>query len=158
MRPWPGETRDDVMSTDEIRWWLKELMDNRGWGACCLTRTLGLVDDRKAKVTKKADGRSWIYRGEQRRMSKQLKRIIAGEIVVENLRRQGRGWRQRAVLADRPEPLRQGLHWNINLARGARVTLKPPDPPAPILPNFRTAFANPRALPKSWVEKHVGHT
>jgi hypothetical protein len=34
----------DVMSKDEIRWWLTELLRRRGWGTRVLRRTMGLAN------------------------------------------------------------------------------------------------------------------
>ena len=139
-----GPKRDDVMTEAEIRWWLRELLDRHGWGPRCLRRTLGLTDRGSGNIVRhKADGRSWIYPREKTRMSLQLKRIISGELVVQNVKPWSRGFIQRAVIADDPQPLRGGWQWNINLARGtASLSTQRPHPTP--LPNFRTLLENPR--------------
>jgi hypothetical protein len=136
------------MSVEEIRWWLKELLERHGWGTRVLGRTLGLSNE--AHVGGKASGKQWIYRGEQIRMSHQLKRIISGELVCIN-GKPGRGNAGKAVIADYPQPLRPCLHWRIDLKRGTAY-LEPQEPPKPALPNFRSMLANPREFvmrPKS---------
>jgi len=127
------------MSVEEIRWWLTELLD-RGWGRNVLARTLGLTQERTLRA--KASGKAWIYRTEQIRMSYVLKRIISGELVCIN-GKPGRGNAGNAVIADRPQPLRPGLHWHVDLRRGTAY-LEPTEPPPTPLPNFRTLLENPR--------------
>jgi len=131
-----------VMSQQEIRWWIQELR-RRGWRQSCLGRTLGLANPRN--VWRKADGREWIYRSEQIRMSYVLRRIISGELVqLEGREIKGAfpGRVARAVLADRPEPLHQPAQFHIDLARRARVSWVIPPPPLPALPNFKTILEN----------------
>ena len=69
--------RPGVLSQQEIRWWLCELR-RRGWGTRLLGRTIGLRNPQC--VMAKADGRQWIYPSEQIRMSRQIKRILSGEL------------------------------------------------------------------------------
>jgi hypothetical protein len=128
------------MSVEEIRWWLTELRRRRGWGTRVLGRTMGLRNPQC--VMAKADGRQWIYRCEQIRMSYVLKRIISGELVCIN-GKPGRGNAGKAVIADHPQPLRRPLQWNVDLKRGT-VGLKAIEPQLPTLPNFRTLLDNPR--------------
>jgi len=128
------------MSQAEIRWWLTELRRRYGWGTRVLGRTMGLSNE--AHLDGKASGKQWIYRGEQIRMSYQLRRIISGELVCMN-GAPGRGHAGKAVIADRPQPLRPGLHWHVDLKRGTAY-LEPTEPPPTPLPSFRTLLDNPR--------------
>jgi len=142
--PFRHARRPDVMSQQEIRWWIQELR-RRGWRQNCLGRTLGLANPRN--VWRKADGREWIYRSEQIRMNYVLKRIISGELVQLEGGKRGRpdlnGHVAKAVIADHPQPLRPCLHWHIDF-RLATARLEPTEPPAPTLPNFRSLLENPR--------------
>ena len=95
-----------VMSQEQIRWWLNDLR-RRGWGMRVLGRTMGLANE--AAVWRKANGKEWIYPTEQIRMSRQLKRIISGELVCK-VGRAGRPDRHgngpgKAVIAAHPVPL-----------------------------------------------------
>ena len=94
------------MSQQEIRWWLTELR-RRGWGTRVLGRTMGLRNPQC--VMAKADGRQWIYPREQIRMSRQIKRILSGELVCKPGRagrpdRYGNG-PGKALIAAHPVPL-----------------------------------------------------
>jgi len=143
--PFRQARRPDVMSQQEIRWWIQELR-RRGWRQNCLGRTLGLANPRS--VWRKADGREWIYRSEQIRMSYVLRRIISGELVQLEGGKRGRpdlnGRVAKAVIADHPQPLHQPPQFHIDLARRAQVSWVIPGPPPPALPNFRTLLENPR--------------
>jgi hypothetical protein len=142
-----GLRRQDLMSVDEIRWWLKELMERRGWGTRVLGRTMGLRNPQC--VMAKADGRQWIYPRERIRMSHQLRRIISGELVCIN-GKPGRGNAGKAVIADYPQPLRLPIQWHINLKRKDPFEWREQTPPLPTLPNFRTLLENPRTWKNPW--------
>jgi hypothetical protein len=114
------------MSCEEIRFWLQEL-HRRGWQWPALGRALGLAIPRNAN--RKAQGKEWIYRSEQIRMSYMLKRILAGELVPGG----GRGVKHdpyRVAIAENPRPITRPPAWHIDLARG-RVELRVPDWPVP---------------------------
>jgi hypothetical protein len=131
------------MSQQEIRWWLTELR-RRGWGTRVLGRTVGLRNPHC--VMAKADGRQWIYPREQIRMSRQIKRILSGELVCKP-GRAGRPDRHgdgpgKAVLAEHPVPLvppnKRVLDVDLLFRRGAvRFKLVPAyEPPALKVPDF----------------------
>jgi hypothetical protein len=141
------------MSVEEIRWWLLELLRRRGWGTRVLGRTMGLRNPQC--VMAKADGRQWIYRGEQIRMSHQLRRIISGEFVCIN-GKPGRGNAGMAVIADHPQPLRLPIQWHINLKRKDPFEWRAQEPPPPpMLPNFRNMALHPRVRggPEEWNQR-----
>ena len=130
--------RPGVLSQQEIRWWLCELR-RRGWGTRVLGRTMGLRNPQC--VMAKADGRQWIYRSEQIRMSRQLKLILSGELVCIP-GRPGRGHEGKAAIADHPVPLNPGMRFSYDVRLG-RLKLIPREPPAPCLPSFRILLDNP---------------
>jgi hypothetical protein len=140
------------MGEEEVKWWLRELIERHGWPVSCLGRTLGLSQGYKGQVRSKMDGRSWIYETERIRMSYVLKRIISGELVPKPLRTPGGRMRWEAVIADHPQPLRLPIQWHINLARKDPFEWRVEEPPPPALPNFRTLLDNPREfrMRKSW--------
>jgi len=129
------------MSVETIRWWLVELK-RRGWPTRLLGRTMGLRNPQC--VMAKADGRQWIYEGEQIRMSHQLRRIISGELVPRPAKSRSYGDREQrpgvAVIADHPQPLRLPIQWHINLKRRDPFEWRVEEPPPPALPNFRSMF------------------
>jgi hypothetical protein len=137
----------DVMSVEEIRWWLKLLHEQHGWPWETLARTLGTGEGKH--VVSKVRGNSRFVGGEQRRCTRQLRRISSGELVPVDRRNSQGGKRWDAVIADHPQPLRPGLHWHIDLRRGTAY-LEPTAPPPPMLPNFRTLLKNPRQWKNPW--------
>ena len=137
-KPPPG-----MLSEQEIRWWLLELR-RRGWPTRLLGRTMGLRNPQC--VMAKADGRQWIYPAEQVRMSRQIKRIISGELVCKPGRagrpdRHGNG-RGKALLAAHPVPLTSPLKMVLDtdaLFKGRPVRFKQVpayEPPMALLPDF----------------------
>jgi hypothetical protein len=120
-----------VMSCDEIRHWLSVLHEQIGWPWETLARTLAIGEGKH--VASKVRGNSWIYPGEQIRMSRQLDRIISGELVCEK-----RGQRVDAVLADNPQPLRQPARLAFDLSTGRLRWVQPRLAPHPMLPSFRS--------------------
>jgi hypothetical protein len=106
-----------VMSADEIRHWIKELRGTYGWGRKCLVRTLGAYDDRT--LYGKLKGK-WFYRGERKRFSRQIDRILSGELICMK-----RGQRYDAVLADHPVPLRVPARMKFDFATGRVGWVRP---------------------------------
>jgi hypothetical protein len=128
----------DVMPVAEIRWWLYEL-HGRGWKWLALGRALGLKWP--GSLREKISGKERLWLGEHIRISKQLRRIIAGEIVAA-----GSGTphhAQRAVQADTLKPVQTAPHWHIDVRRGT-AALRGSEPPPPTLPSFRRLFEHPK--------------
>lgn len=124
-----GKPPADIMSREEIIELLKELR-TRGWSICALARAIGTHEDHGATLLGKIRGTSSIYRGEQRRFSRQLHRILSGELVP------GRGHPQ---LADDPKPLRRPA--KMVLIDGKLRWLQPRIVAGePALPSFRKVF------------------
>jgi hypothetical protein len=132
------------MSQQEIRWWLTE-MRRRGWGTRVLGLTMGLRNPQC--VMTKADGRQWIYPREQIRMSRQIKRILSGELVCipgEGGVKGGTRRAGKAVIAEHPVPLvppnKMVLDVEHLLRHGiGRFKLVPAyEPPEMRLPDFKT--------------------
>lgn len=124
-----------VMSCDEIRYWLNELM-RRGWGHKHLARLLGRERPERNPIKRKANGKEWIYWGEQVRYSRQIKRILSGELIqVGQKKRFDSKDPYRAVLAKNPVPLVPPSRWVYD----GRLRLVPWgfEPP---LPSFQTLF------------------
>lgn len=121
------------MGVDEIRYWLTVLNRDHGWQMRALGRTMGLRGDGHGWV-RKAAGKEWIYRGEQKRMSRQLERILSGELIC--IAGQGGvkgGTRRRAkvLIAEHPVPLCPPNHWIYDRRLG-RLRLVPRDRAEPM--------------------------
>jgi hypothetical protein len=109
-----------------------------------LGRTMGLANP--SNIWRKADGREWIYPSEQIRMSRQIKRILSGELVCvpgKPGRVKGGGYAAgKAVLTTHPVPLvpptKLVLDVEHLLKRGvARLKVVPAyEPPALRVPDF----------------------
>lgn len=117
------------MGPDEIRFWLTALRKEHGWGTRVLGRTLGFAHTGSA-VSRKADGREWIYISEQRRAARQIERILAGELVCIR-GRCGPGNAGKAVIAANPVPLVPAKQWIYDLKAG-RLRLVPRVRPEPL--------------------------
>lgn len=139
-KPPPG-----CMSCAEIRWWMLELQ-RRGWNRGEMQRTLGMPNH----DWRKALGKEWIYPTEQMRYSRQLRKIMSGELVLRGrlsvrgvpvMNRYGTRVRD-AVLADEPVPLQMPMKMAFDMKTG-RIGLLPKYlPPENPLPSFRTLLAN----------------
>lgn len=134
----------------------------RGWNRGCTARALGMSHHNWCK----AYGREWIYPREQLRFSRQLRKIISGEVVMKvrltkdgKPRRTGgpapphrRGYHQDPVLADHPEPLRMPVKMTFDMKAG-RLRMQPlreiPENP---LPSFKTILT--KVLPQMAGVKH----
>lgn len=121
------------MSCDEIRYWLRELMA-RGWSCSALTRVLGASNDGSLISKLK---RSWIYPSEQIRFTRQLDRILSGELVQA---RCGKWGRLEGVLADNPVPIRRPARMVYDLKTGKVGYVAPRPTIVPMLPSFRDAL------------------
>lgn len=122
-----------MLSCQEIRYWMAYLLDN-GWTTNSLQEALGVY--RRQAVWCKAKGKKWIYAHEQPRFSRQLKRILSGELV--------RGPGASVIVADDPKPLR--LPGRMAVVDGRLRWLKAPELPKPSLRSFRDIFDNPGVL------------
>jgi hypothetical protein len=126
-----------VMSCEEIRHWFVALRRDHGWAGALLARTVGLPD--KGAMTSKLR-RSWIYPGEQLKFSRQLDRILSGELVPLQI---GRRWE--AVLADNPKPLVRQARMAYDFATGRVRWVTPRIGVDPTLPGFQQVMT--RVLP-----------
>jgi hypothetical protein len=123
------------MSSEEIRQWLKTLHEEHGWPWETLARTLGIGEGKHA--ASKVRGNSRIKYGERRRMSRQIARILSGELVpsAPNIRR-----RVDAKLADNPVPIHGAVRMVYDLQSGRLAWKLPPTPTGPRLPSFAEAI------------------
>jgi hypothetical protein len=112
-----------VMSPDEIRFWIKELLTKHGWGPCGLARAVGICDagGLKSKLRK-----SWIFPGEQ------IPRPIGPNGRIE------------AVLADNPKPLVSRPRMAYDLTAGRLGFVNPRITVPPTLPSFFAALSDAR--------------
>lgn len=143
-------------------------LKRRGWTRGVMQRTLGMPH----ADWRKANGKEWIYPTEQVRYSRQLRKIISGELVLRQRTRKVkthgknlRGVKKQggeagegitlggvpvwdAVIADKPEPLRMPMKMSFDIRTG-KVGMKPQYlPPENPLPNFKTVYN--RITKKSW--------
>jgi hypothetical protein len=130
------------MSSGEIRQWLKTLHEEHGWPWETLARTCGIGEGKHA--ASKVRGNSWIKHGERRRMSRQISRILSGELVpsAPNGRR-----RVDAKLADTPVPIRGAVRMVYDLQTGRLAWKLPPAPTGPSLPSFAKGIEKLRGEP-----------
>jgi hypothetical protein len=126
------------MTCDEIRYWLKELHEKHGWNWACLARTLRLGEAKHARSKLRRNVR--FVGGEQRRCSRQIDRILSGELVTAMLPGKKGPPRQQAVVADHPVPIQQPARLVYDLATGRMHWKKPRSVPEPVLPSFATAL------------------
>jgi hypothetical protein len=118
-----------VMTCEEIRYWIRELRFNRGWRPVALSNTLGAYDS--STLMGKLKGK-WIYPGEHIRFSRQLDRIISGELVPDGVR---------ARVAEHPKPLQASVRMKFDLASGRLGYVQPRVGVVPKLPSFREALS-----------------
>lgn len=116
-----------------------ELVDRRGWNRGELQRALGLPHHN----LRKALGKDWIYPGEQIRFSRQLRKIISGEVVLKEMRRHTGKPVREPVLAAHPEPLRMPMKITFDMKAGRcrmQPSIVPPENPLPV---FGRLLENP---------------
>lgn len=122
----------------------------RGWNRGEMQRALGM---RKGNYRKML-GKEWIYPTEQIRFSRQLRRIISGELVLqERVPRQinGNGKPVRdVVLATEPEPLVPPMKKVYSLKVGRLVDVPAYTPPENPLPNFKAILENVKRERWTW--------
>jgi hypothetical protein len=126
------------MSSDALRQWLKLLHERHGWPWETLARTLGIGEGKH--VVSKVRGNSRFVGGEQKRCTRQLRRIISGELVLAERRNSQGGKRCDAVIADNPQPIRGAHRMAIDLRRGGLVVRRREPLPQPTLLSFKTAL------------------
>jgi hypothetical protein len=136
-----------VLSCDELRYWMKELYTNPalGWAghSGCLASAFGIDGACPAGTYKGCFRRSWIYPGQQLRFSRQLAKILAGEIVCRKV-----GGHHKAVLADSPQPLRLPTRMRYDLGAGRLGWAPTVVPTGPRLPSFKELFSHPT---REWI-------
>lgn len=143
-RPW-YKPADDVMSVNEIRYWLKEIPEKHGWRQHAFARALGT---KYSEILKKVSGKSWIYRTEHLRYSRVLKRIISGELICDP----GTPRKRKiviipripphAVVATNPRPLPQPVRSTFDFATGKLAHIYPRREKESPIPSFQTALKN----------------
>jgi hypothetical protein len=126
MKPFWLKNPKGVMTCEEIRYWIRELM--KTWPYGCLARTLGLPD---LMAMKSKLRRSWIYYGEQIRFSAQIDRILRGELVPVKT-----GLRWDAMVVDDPVPLKQPARMQYDLQAGRLKWVPPRRGVEPVLSSF----------------------
>lgn len=124
------------MTVEEIRYWLDALLHKHGWGPNGLARTLGTKTP--GAIINKAKGESWIYRTEQLRYSRVLKRIIAGELVYRPAQYILAG----CQLVDHPVPLPQPVRYEFNFQVGNLRRFLPRMAGTSTVPSFQGALKN----------------
>lgn len=109
------ETPPGALSCDELRFWIRWLLKTPGtpWGPMQLGRAFGCAGQQPdaAVLTKLSGG--WIYPSQQLRWSKQLPRVLSGELVPVRI-----GQRREVRVAEKPQPLRLPARWRYDLKRG----------------------------------------
>lgn len=136
------------MSCDEIRYWIRELVENEalGWKGrkTAIATALGIHTDRAcAHLSRKLDPDCWIYPGEQIRFSKGIGRILAGELVCRLRTGVHRGVPSyRPVLADDPKPLALPKRLRYNLGTGRLEHVSSPLVSRPTMPSFKDVLRN----------------
>lgn len=108
-----------LMGTDEIRYWLRELRTPRyGWSSTALGRTVGVGH----KTQRKSTGKQWIYRGEHVKASIQIPRILSGELIcVKPPNWRPYNNRVKVQIAANPKPLVPPTQWCYTLKRGLHL-------------------------------------
>ncbi len=109
---------DWAYSCDELRFWIKHLLKSPGtkWGPQALGLALGCggPDPRKVVYAKIGERkRGWIYPSEQLRFSRQLPRILSGELEPTKI-----NGKIAVRVSDNPQPLKLPPRWRYDLKRG----------------------------------------
>jgi hypothetical protein len=141
----PPRTAPDVMSQDELRHYIREFLYNPAFGwsesKLALARYLGI--DLPGLRSKIRQGRTQarFVGGEQIRFTRQIRRLLAGEVVAKQMRAPSGHMRWDAVIADPPQPIHLPARLRWDLAKG-RIERVPPAAPCygPTLPSFRDIF------------------
>jgi hypothetical protein len=142
----------DVMSQDELRHWISEFLYNPafGWSRSKLAfaRFLGIDLSGLRSKLRAAPTRAWIYPGEQIRFSRQIRRLLAGELIPKQMRAPSGQLRWEAVLADHPQPIRRHelARPRFDLAT-VRLRWEVAPSSAPPLPSLRTLFERAEPSP-----------
>jgi hypothetical protein len=142
------------MSCEELRYWMEQLYRNPAYGwaghSGALANAFGIGGRTGAQSYKGVFRGRWIYPGQQPRFSRQLAKILAGEIVCGKVR-----GRYNAVLADYPAPLRLPTRLRYNLDTGRLGWAEVAVPTGPRLPSFRELMSRPT---REWVPKPRGRS
>jgi hypothetical protein len=117
------------MGQAELRHWIHEFLHNPvlGWSLSKLAfaRFLGIdLHGLKSKVRHRPT-QAWFRGAEQFRFTRQIRRLLAGQVVPRQIRAQSGQLKWEAVPADHPRPLRLPRRWRYNLASG-RIEFVPP--------------------------------
>lgn len=142
-RPYPIPP-PGVMTAEEIRYWLNVLTRKYGWSPIALGRVLGMKHPQG--IYGKRKGTHWIYRTEQLRFSRVLKRIIDGELIfVPWVRKRVEVFPAvpgHAVLADHPVPLPQPVRYEFDFKAGMLQRILWRKRGTSTIPSFKKALQN----------------
>lgn len=159
MRLFPNEHprlyAPDCLSCDEIRFYLKQLIENPdfGWSHAyrALEAAFGMEEPAKHRLRQKLR-RSWIYPGEQIRFSRVTREILAGTLVPKLLPDGKKGrvvWMP--ARAARPVPIAAAQRgcWKVDFQSGRLSFSRPPVSFTPEAPAFSTWLRDP----KQWIPR-----
>src|SRR5215472_1503033 len=100
----PPRSAADVLSADELRYWIDQFRRNPdlGWSHCrlALARFLGIDPPGLRSKIRHGRTQAWIYPGEQIRFTRQIRRLLAGEVIPRQMRAPSGQLRWEAVIAD----------------------------------------------------------
>jgi len=133
----------EVLSCEQIRWWLRELSDNPHWGwarnRSNLARALGFHGEHAYENMRNKNTGAWIYPSEQIRLSIRIRLILNGHIVPDYNRRP-----HSYIYANPPRPVAPPpAKLAVSTSRtGPRLKVERFEPPSQRLPDFREVFNN----------------
>lgn len=117
------DTPPGALSCEELRFWIRWLLKTPGtpWPKQALGRAMGCGGrgpgtTLNAKIYDKT--RVWIYPSEQLRFTKQLPKILAGELEPCTVPGKRGHLRHAARVAAHPKPMRLPMRWRYDLKRG----------------------------------------
>jgi hypothetical protein len=130
-----------IMSCEELRYWIRELLEVHHWRPLPLARACGIhtANDRAGgHIRRKLTG-GWIYPGEQIRFTRGIRRILAGELVCMHLG----GVKWGCVVASHPVPLKLPSRLRYNLTSGRLEYVSTSTETRPSLPSFADVLSKP---------------
>ena len=136
--------KKDMLSCEEILYWLRELSKNPHWGwarnRTNLARALGWRKNPKQCMDSKLRG-GWIYPTEQVRLSERIQMVLAGNVIPNY---EGRKASFEYVNPPRP-PVKPPAKYRVSLGKnGPMFHVAQFKPPTATLPDFKSVFAKAR--------------